>query len=187
MRFLISPHPHADLVIGAHSIHKNNLLTVPNFMAGPQTLKAKGGGKTGVVAERPGETINLPQARGMTVANVTADETVAKLQRIVRTLRTEADHLRAEEVTESREEDKTQAQIKAAINSIKKKQDKCKVELELAEKRLVLAEKKVELGKAESKKLKAETIKKLKETIKGLEEELNEPEGNKSEEAKKKD
>lgn len=32
MRFLILPNVHADLVLGAHSIHKYNLLTVPNSM-----------------------------------------------------------------------------------------------------------------------------------------------------------
>ena len=34
MRFLISPHPHYDLIIGARSIQKHNLLDVPNLMTG---------------------------------------------------------------------------------------------------------------------------------------------------------
>ncbi|QSZ35154.1 hypothetical protein DSL72_008021 [Monilinia vaccinii-corymbosi] len=33
MRFLISPHPQCDLIIGARSIQKDNLLGVPNLMA----------------------------------------------------------------------------------------------------------------------------------------------------------
>lgn len=32
MRFLVSPHPHCDLVIGARSILEHNLLGKPNFM-----------------------------------------------------------------------------------------------------------------------------------------------------------
>ena len=32
MRFLVSPHSHYDLIIGAHSIREHNLVDVPNMM-----------------------------------------------------------------------------------------------------------------------------------------------------------
>lgn len=35
MRFLISPNPHYDLIIGARSIMKHKILDVPNLMAEP--------------------------------------------------------------------------------------------------------------------------------------------------------
>jgi hypothetical protein len=193
MRFLISPHPHADLVIGAHSIFKNNLLTVPNFMVGRNGSKAKDGGKTSI-AVKAGEATNQPQGSGMTVANVTADPIVEKLEAIVEALKTEADHLRIEkmkagrEKDETREEDETKEQIEAKIKSIEKQEAECKVKLNLAEKRLLLAQMKSKLSKAKlEKKPNPETIKDLEKAIKVLEDELHELEGTKPEEAKKND
>jgi hypothetical protein len=38
MRFLVSSNQHCDLIIGARSIHKDKLLTVPNLMVEPQGI-----------------------------------------------------------------------------------------------------------------------------------------------------
>ena len=56
MRFLISPNPRCDLVIGAHSIEKHNLLSPPNLMADRTTI----GDPKGTFMDYYGETYEAP-------------------------------------------------------------------------------------------------------------------------------
>ncbi|PQE32701.1 hypothetical protein CJF32_00008289 [Rutstroemia sp. NJR-2017a WRK4] len=76
MRFLISPHPHADLVIGAQSILKYDLVTAPNFMSGAVpndggTIAVNTGIRDKELDARRAEVVDLEEKIGRIKADIT--------------------------------------------------------------------------------------------------------------------